>query len=1024
MTDLLNKQNTVGRLKRLVALMVFGCMWMAAGTLHAQMAKGQVVADADGSPLIGASVVEKGTSNGTVTDVDGNFALNVSKVPATLEISYIGYTTQEVAYSGGSQALSIRLREGAQLQEVVITALGIERSRKNITYAVQELSGDAVRTTRDANFVNTLNGKVAGLQVTTNAGGPGGAARIVLRGNRSISGSNNALIVVDGVPIDNSNRGQVGNDFGGYNSIDGVSSINPADIESVSFLKGGAAAALYGSRGANGVMLITTKKGREGKLSVDITSGVNMETPTLLPSLQNTYGQGNGGTSNTVSSGSWGGKTTTYPNNIADFFRTGVSLNNSIGITGGTDKTQAYFSFTNNRDQGIIPNNNLNRNTFNLRISQKLGSRLSADVKATVVQQFIENKVKVGEESGIVQNLYKIPRSVNLADYEQFEDENGNPTYWTTSSIYMNPYWTLNRVPNDDARDRVTFLGTMTYDITDRIKLTGRASLDKSNDLLTFKFFNNTLLFAGPGGSYQEGSGYFEENNFDLFLNGYENLGDNLRFDFLLGTALNQREGKYTFINANGLLVPNKFSTDFGRNVSTVSTLSQREQQSVFGTVSLAYKSFLIFDASARNDWSSTLPAPHAFFYPSAGASLILSDMMTLPEFFSFAKLRGTWSQVGNDADPYRLLNTFAVQQGGSNGFIAQDPTKNIPDLKPELTTSIEFGADVRMLNGRLGLDVTWYKTNSINQLFLVPLPAPSGFSQEYINAGNIQNKGIEAMLNWRVLEKDNFGYSTTVNFARNVNDVIELSERTKSVFLGGGFGRTAGPLVEEGGRYGNLYAEGWKRDDQGRFVVDAQGLPVGSGGGQTFIGNFNPDFLLGWNNQFNIKGVSLSILVDGRFGGVMVSGTDANLAFDGTADYTEAFRDGGLTLDAVKADGSPNTTAVNAEQFWTRVSGGRYSFGEFFTYDATNVRIREMSLGYDFKFSGANGPKNLRLSLVGRNLLFLYRGSAILDIPGMPERKMNFDPDIQLGAGNFQGVEYGNLPSTRSIGLNLQLGF
>ncbi len=1004
--------------------MVFGCMWIAAGTLHAQMAKGQVVADADGSPLIGASVVEKGTSNGTVTDVDGNFALNVSKVPATLEISYIGYTTQEVAYSGGSQALSIRLREGAQLQEVVITALGIERSRKNITYAVQELSGDAVRTTRDANFVNTLNGKVAGLQVTTNAGGPGGAARIVLRGNRSISGSNNALIVVDGVPIDNSNRGQVGNDFGGYNSIDGVSSINPADIENVSFLKGGAAAALYGSRGANGVMLITTKKGREGKLSVDITSGVNMETPTLLPSLQNTYGQGNGGTSNTVSSGSWGGKTTTYPNNIADFFRTGVSLNNSIGITGGTDKTQAYFSFTNNRDQGIIPNNNLNRNTFNLRISQKLGSRLSADVKATVVQQFIENKVKVGEESGIVQNLYKIPRSVNLADYEQFEDENGNPTYWTTSSIYMNPYWTLNRVPNNDARDRVTFLGTMTYDITDRIKLTGRASLDKSNDLLTFKFFNNTLLFAGPGGSYQEGSGYFEENNFDLFLNGYENFGDNLRFDFLLGTALNQREGKYTFINANGLLVPNKFSTDFGRNVSTVSTLSQREQQSVFGTVSLAYKSFLIFDASARNDWSSTLPAPHAFFYPSAGASLILSDMMTLPEFFSFAKLRGTWSQVGNDADPYRLLNTFAVQQGGSNGFIAQDPTKNIPDLKPELTTSIEFGADVRMLNGRLGLDVTWYKTNSINQLFLVPLPAPSGFSQEYINAGNIQNKGIEAMLNWRVLEKDNFGYSTTVNFARNVNDVIELSERTKSVFLGGGFGRTAGPLVEEGGRYGNLYAEGWKRDDQGRLVVDAQGLPVGSGGGQTFIGNFNPDFLLGWNNQFNIKGVSLSILVDGRFGGVMVSGTDANLAFDGTADYTEAFRDGGLTLDAVRADGSPNTTAVSAEQFWTRVSGGRYSFGEFFTYDATNVRIREMSLGYDFKFSGANGPKNLRLSLVGRNLLFLYRGSAILDIPGMPERKMNFDPDIQLGAGNYQGVEYGNLPSTRSIGLNLQLGF
>jgi TonB-linked SusC/RagA family outer membrane protein len=1024
MTDVLNKQTAASKLRQLVLLLVFGCMWVAAGSLHAQTARGRVVADADGSPLIGASVMEKGTSNGTITDVDGNFSFNLSKVPATLVVSYIGYTSEEVSVNASAQALTVRLREGAQLQEVVITALGIERSRKNITYAVQELSGDAVRTTRDANFVNTLNGKVAGLQVTTNAGGPGGAARIVLRGNRSISGSNNALIVVDGVPIDNSNRGQVGNDFGGYNSIDGVSSINPADIENISFLKGGAAAALYGSRGANGVMLVTTKKGREGRLSVDLTSGLNLDTPTLLPSVQNTYGQGNGGTSNTVSSGSWGGKTTTYPNNISDFFRTGVSLNNSIGITGGTEKTQAYFSFTNNRDQGIIPNNNLNRNTFNLRISQKMGNRLSADVKATVLQQNIDNKVKVGEESGIVQNLYKIPRSVNLADYERFEDENGNPTYWTTSSIYMNPYWSLNRVPNSDSRDRLTFLGTMTYDLTNRIKLTGRASLDKSNDLLTFKFYDNTLLFAGPGGTYQEGSGYFEENNFDLFLNGYENLSEHLRVDFLLGTALNQREGKYTFVNANGLLVPNKFSTDFGRNVSTSSSLSQREQQSVFGTVSLAYKSFLIFDASARNDWSSTLPAPHAFFYPSAGASLILSDMVTLPEIFSFAKLRGTWSQVGNDADPYRLQNTFAVQQGGSNGFIALDPTKNIPDLKPELTTSLEFGADIRMLNGRLGLDVTWYKTNSINQLFLVPLPAPSGFSQEYINAGNIQNKGIEAMLNWRVVEGNNFGYSATVNFARNVNDIIELSDRTKTVFLGGGFGRTAGPLVEEGGRYGNLYAEGWKRDDQGRFVVDAQGLPVGSGGGQTFIGNFNPDFLLGWNNQFNIKGVSLNILVDGRFGGVMVSGTDANLAFDGTADYTEAFREGGLTLNAVRADGTPNTVAVNAEQLWTRVSGGRYSFGEFFTYDATNVRIREMSLGYDFKFSGSNGPRNLRLSLVGRNLLFLYRGSAILDIPGMPERKMNFDPDIQLGAGNYQGVEYGNLPSTRSIGLNLQLGF
>jgi hypothetical protein len=398
--------------------------------------------------------------------------------------------------------------------------------------------------------------------------------------------------------------------------------------------------------------------------------------------------------------------------------------------------------------------------------------------------------------------------------------------------------------------------------------------------------------------------------------------------------------------------------------------------------------------------------------------------MTDLPDFFSFVKLRGTWSEVGNDADPYRLANTFSVQQGGTNGFIAQDPIQNIPDLKPEITRSLEFGADVRMLRGRIGLDFTWYKTNSINQLFLVPLPAPSGFSEQYINAGDIQNNGIELTAKWRAIETDNFTYNTTLNYARNVNKVIELSDDVDRVFLSGGFGRTAGVVVEEGGRYGDLFAEGWLRDDAGNFVVDDMGLPIGSGGGATFIGNFNPDYSVGWNNQINFKGINLSFLIDGRFGGVMVSGTDANLAFDGTGAYTEAFRDGGLVLDAVTTDGSQNSTAINAEALWTRVSGGRYSFGEFFAYDATNIRLRELSLGYTFNLPERLNISNLRLSITGRNLFFLYRGKSLLDIPGIPERTMNFDPDIQLGAGNFQGVEYGNLPSTRTIGFNLQVSF
>ncbi|MCX8211639.1 MAG: SusC/RagA family TonB-linked outer membrane protein [Lewinella sp.] len=1012
------------RFLRSLPTLLFTLLLALSGGLYAQEISGVVTDESDGSPLIGTTILQKGTSSGTITDLDGRFKLTLTSTPATLVVTYIGYSAQEVEVAAGQTTVNIALSQGTQLDEVVVTALGIERKAKNITYSVQSLDGDEVRTTRDANFANTLNGKVAGLTVTTGASGPGGAARIVLRGNRSISGSNNALVVVDGVPIDNSNRGQVGNDFGGYNSIDGASNINPNDIESISFLKGGAAAALYGSRGANGVMLITTKKGTVGKAKIEITSGVSFENPFLLPELQNSFGQGNGGVSNTTSSGSWGGTATGFEDNVSDFFRTGVSLDNSVSVSGGTETTQAYFSFTNNRNQGIIANNELIRNTYNLRLNQKIGSRLSADFKATIMSQDIENKVRTGEESGIVQNLYKIPRSVDLGTYEDFEDADGNPTYWTTSSIYMNPYWTLNRTLNNDRRDRRIFLASLTYELTDRISVTGRANLDRSNDLLTFKIYDRTLLFAGPGGSYQEGSGYFQENNFDLFLNGYQDVGEDLRLDFLVGTARNRRESKYTFINANGLLVPNKFSTDFGVNIGTQSSISEREYQSVFGTMSLAYKNFLVLDASARNDWSSTLPSPHGFFYPSFGASWIVSEMTDLPDFLSFVKLRGTWSEVGNDADPYRLQNTFSVQQGGTNGFIAQDPIQNIPNLKPEITRSLEFGADVRMLRGRLGLDFTWYQTNSVNQLFLVPLPAPSGFSEQYINAGNIQNNGIELTAKWRAIETENFTYNTTVNYARNVNKVIELSDDVDRVFLSGGFGRTAGVVVEEGGEYGDLFAEGWMRDDAGNFVVDDFGLPVGSGGGSTFIGNFNPDYSVGWNNQINYKGINLSFLIDGRFGGVMVSGTDANLAFDGTGEYTEAFRDGGLVLDAVTTDGSQNTTPINAEALWTRVSGGRYSFGEFFAYDATNVRLRELSLGYTFNLPERLKISNLRLSITGRNLFFLYRGKALLDIPGIPERTMNFDPDIQLGAGNFQGVEYGNLPSTRTVGFNLNVSF
>lgn len=983
--------------------------------------------DEQGQPMPGVNVVIKGTTRGTSSDATGEFRLSVPSGNTTLTISSVGYLSQEVPVTAGQSRINVTLvADARQLQEVTITtALGIDRSAKTLTYAAQRVEGRQLTDVRDANFTNTLNGKVAGLVVTQGAGGPGSASRVVLRGNRSIQGNNNALFVIDGVPIDNSSGGQVGNDFGGFNGSDGASNINPDDIASISVLKGAAGAALYGSRAANGVVMITTKRGRAGKIDVNVNSGVAAESPMLLPKFQNEYGQGNGGTAGDKASGSWGARgATTYPNNVRDFFRTGFSTNNSIGVSGGSERVQSYLSYTNNYSQGIVSNNDLNRHTLNLRINNQIGSRLTTDARITYVNQTIQNKIKVGEESGIVINAYKVPRSVDLEQYRNYADADGNPTYWTTSSIYMNPYWTLNQTANREVRNRVLLLGSARYELTSWLSLMGRVAYDRYDDASTFQYADRTLLFAQAGGSYQVGNSRNIERNLDVLLQGNNNVGANFKVNYNLGAAVNDRSNVYTGTNANGLLVPNKFDLQFARSLSVGTGLVQRQLQSVYGTASLSYRDYLILDLTARNDWSSTLPKPHSYFYPSVGMTAIISDMTQLPDAISFAKVRASYAQVGNDANPYLLRQTYSFSQGGTGGFISRDDTKPIENLKPEITTSLEIGADLRFFNNRLGLDFTYYKTNSRNQLLTLGLAPASGFSNQFINAGNVQNTGFELSLTAKPLATGSrLNWDITLNAARNKNLIVSLDPNIKQSFLGGGYGRIAGPLVQEGGSYGDLYGSGWARDAQGRFIVDALGKPVVTTD-QIKLGNFNPNFSLGLNNSFTYGNFSAGVLVDGKFGGVMASGTDANLAFDGTAYYTTANREGNWVLPAVTASGETNTKAINAETFWTTVSGGRYSWGEFFTYDATNVRVREFTFGYNINTPSGFFIKSARLSFVARNLFFIYRGKSILDIPGVGRRTMQFDPDVNLGAGNYQGVEYGNLPSTRTMGLNLKLSF
>ena len=1009
---------------------VLTCFWfflLASGSLRAQDRQlTGTLRDEQGQPLPGANIVIKGTTRGTTADAVGEFRLMAPGGPTTLAISSVGYLPKDVAVEAGQSQLSVTLvADSRQLQEVTITtALGIDRNAKTLTYAAQRVEGRQLTDVRDANFTNTLNGKVAGLVVTQGAGGPGSASRVILRGNRSIQGNNGALFVVDGVPIDNSNGTQVTSDFGGINNSDGASNINPDDIASISVLKGAAGSALYGSRAANGVVMITTKRGKAGKIDVNLNSGVSMESAALLPKFQNDYGQGNGGIASDKPNGSWGAKgATTYPNNVANFFRNAYSTNNSIGITGGGDKIQTYVSYTNNYNQGIVPKNDLMRHTLNLRLNTQISSRLTTDAKITYINQTINNKIRVGE-GGVVLNAYKVPRSVDLADYKNVADAKGDPRYWTTSSVYMNPYWSVDNTANREIRNRVLLLGSARYELTDWLSVQGRASYDRYDDANTYRYADRTLLYAQTGGTYQVANAQNIERNLDILLQGNNRLGDKLKLSYNLGGSLNDRSNNFTQTNANSLLVPNRFDLQFARSLQVFTSLVQRQLQSVYGTASLSLRDYLVLDVTARNDWSSTLPKPYSYFYPSVGITGIISDMTTLPDAISFAKVRASYAQVGNDPDPYRLAQTYSFEQGGTNGFISRDGTRPIENLKPEITTSLEIGGDVRFFNNRLGLDFTFYKTNSRNQLLTLGLAPASGFGSQFINAGNVQNTGFEVSLTAKPLATNSrLQWDVTLNAARNKNLIVALDPSIKQASLGITVGRLATPIVREGGAYGDLYAFRWQRDDQGRFVVDANGKPVASKD-QELVGNFNPKFSLGLNNSFSYGNLSFGILIDGKFGGVMGSATDANMAFDGTAAYTTAYREGGWVLPAVTTTGETNTKPINAETFWSTASGGRYSWGEFFTYDATNVRIRELTLGYTLNTPANFFIKSARLSFVARNLLFLYRGNAVLDVPGVGKRKLQFDPDVNLGAGNFQGVENGNLPATRTLGLNLKLSF
>lgn len=1026
-------------LKLLFVVCLFGFQNLKAQTT----VKGTITDAQSGIPIPGANVVVKGTKTSASSDFDGKYTITVPNQSAVLVFSYVGSASKEVAV--GTQT-TINAALGAatqQLGEVVVTALGIKREKKAITYSAQNISVDELSEARSLNVANSLSGKVAGLNFSTTSNGVGSSSRITLRGNRSLTGNNQPLYVVDGVPISNgTGAGNDNVDTGGTTQPDGISNINPEDIASMTVLKGPSAAALYGTRASNGVIVITTKSGKAGKMSVSLSSNFMASTAYDLTNFQNEYGQGDLGNYSSSSTSSWGPKfdgrqvpawqlvrnpdyagpaTTAYtpqPNNVMDFYKTGYNLANTLAITAGNEKSQGYFSYTNTRAEGIVGGNQLDRHNINLRFTSKLTEKLSLDAKTNYIVQDIDNLLRTGEES-IGTSAYLLPRSIKYNDYKDFEyrDAAGQlqKNYFVDQAGTPggNPFWSALR-DNDrqDKRNRFIGLASLKYDFTSSLSLQVRTGLDQTtNKIITKKYA--TVEFNQNVGNYNEFYETATEFNTDALLSYNKKFGD---FAVGINAGANMLKQNSSSLSAGGRLGKrNYFAMSNVPVVAATSASSERQINSVYGFSQIGFRNYLFLDLTARNDWSSALPSDNrSFFYPSVGLSGVISDMVTLPEVISFAKLRASYAKVGNDTDPYQTSSRLRYI-GGNGGILFPQSTAGNPNLKPEMSNSIEFGADVRFFKGRLGLDLTYFKTNTKDQIFYINTPESSSKERAIVNGGEIQNKGFEAVLTATPIQTANFTWDITTNFATYKSKVVSIYGGRDELVLGQG--RLVRSKVVLGGEYGDLYVKGFQRDPNGNIIVNSAGLPLATNGFDVRAGNFNPDWTAGFRNSFKYKDFSLSFLVDFRIGGEVISYTQARMAGLGVSDITLNGRAGGIVVPGVVDNGngtySPNTTSITAEQYWTSI-GQRDPVAEPFIYDATNIRLRELVFGYSLpkRLLGDSGFSSIDFSLVGRNLFFFMNKAKY------------FDPEAGAGTGNLQGVESFNIPSTRDYGVNVKFGF
>lgn len=988
------------------------------------------VTDMKGEDIIGANVVEAGTSNGIITDIFGNFTLAV-RPDAELQVSFVGYRPLTVSVKGQTQ-LIIRLEEVAlMLESVVVTAMGIKKKEASLTYSAQQIDGNEITRTKESNPIFSLAGKTAGVLISKNSSGLGGSAKVTIRGNRSISGNNQPLYVIDGVPMLNNSNEQANTVIGGIADAgnrdggDGISNLNPDDIESMSILKGASAAALYGSQAANGVILINTKKGKAGVQKVTFSSNLNFDNAISLPKFQNSYGM------HPDEKNSWGEKKELNAyDNLGDFFQTGVSAINSISFTTGNEKVQTYFSYANTTASGVVPKTNQQRHNLNFRETANFfNNRLTLDANINLMLQKVKNRpVSGGFYMNPLVGLYTFPRgediSVYKKDFEVFDPQRNMPRQnWYTSyqDLEQNPYWLINRAKSDDKRTRAIAALTANLKVTNWLTLQGRGTVDYTQDEFEQRMHATTApAIAGDNGRY------INLNHKEYLFYGdamalFDRDWADFTFNGAIGTSINSNKVTSLRLDSKtaSLYYPNVFTVANIRMTQAAYIDQQIEDteilQSVFATAQLGWKETLYLDLTARNDWVSTLAYTHnkGFFYPSAGLSWVLSNSLRLPDWISFGKLRASWSKVGNGL-PLFISNAIEGSNDiiGAGGTIISYSRAPFDQLKPEMSTSYEFGTEWKLFNHRIDIDLTYYKTNTRNQLFTLPTTAGAWYKFYMVNAGNIQNQGIEISLGAIPTLTNNFSWRSQANFSTNKNKIIKLHPDLKTFVYGDeGFSSSYSMRLVEGGSFGDIYGKAFDRDENGKIQVatDAAGVkqPLIIGEGNTVkVGNCSPDFQLGWSNSLTYKGLNLYFLIDGRFGGKVLSQTEAELDQRGVSKNSGLARDKGYV--------SIGGEQFDPKVFYTTV-GGRSGCTEYYMYDATNIRLRELSLGYTFQRNLLDQLKvfqEIQLSLVGRNLFFI-------------SKKAPFDPDTVLSIGNNnQGIDVFGMPSTRSLGFNVKLVF